>query len=266
MKKILTITLSIIVSIYILICIVLYFVQEKLLFFPDVLAKDYVYEFAHPFEEINYPIGKGKSLNTVLFQSKEKKGIVFYLHGNGGAIDSWGTGAGLYLDNGYDVLYLDYRGYGKSDGKIHSEAQLIADAQLVYDDLKKRYAESDIIMVGTSIGTGMATQVAAKNNPKKLILNSPYASLKQLIQEKYPIVPGFLIKYKLDTKKYITQVKCPIYLFHGSEDELIPVSHSHALKAIKDKIVLTILEGGGHNGLSLRGDFQQKMAAILGEK
>ena len=145
MKKKLTILLSILMGIYLLTCISLYFAQEKLLFFPDVLAKDYVYKFDQPFEELNYPIEKGKSLNAVLFQSKENKGIVFYLHGNGGAIDSWGMGASLFLDNGYDVLYLDYRGYGKSGGNIHSEAQLIADAQQVYDDLKSKYGEVNIM-------------------------------------------------------------------------------------------------------------------------
>ena len=93
---------------------------------------------------------------------------MFFLHGNGGAIHDWGQGAELYTANDYDVFYLDYRGYGKSDGKIMSENQLIADAQIAYNYLKERYLEKGIIVSGTSMGTGIAVQIAAQNKPQKL--------------------------------------------------------------------------------------------------
>lgn len=109
-----------------IICILLYAFQEKLLFFPTKLSADYTFTFRHPFEEKNYQVDGDVKLNTVLFKADSAKGIVLFLHGNGGAIHGWGDGAGVYLESGYDVLYLDYRGYGKSTGRIKSEAQLIS--------------------------------------------------------------------------------------------------------------------------------------------
>ena len=72
---------------------------------------------------------------------------------------------------------LDYRGYGKSGSKISSEAQLHRDMQTVYDYLKKMYPENHIIILGHSMGTGLAARLASKNHPKKLILQAPYYSV-----------------------------------------------------------------------------------------
>lgn len=263
MKKKLIPFLITLASLYLLICILLYAFQEKLLFFPQKLPADYVFSFSHPFEEGDFPTADGTSLNTVLFKSDSAKGVVLFLHGNGGSIAGWGDGAGIYLMNSYDVLYLDYRGYGKSTGKISSEAQLMQDAQQVYDVLKQKYGESKIIISGTSIGTGMAVQLAAKNNPKQLILVSPYASLKQLIGEKVPVVPRFIVKYSLASKNYMKAVKCPISVLHGDNDVVIPHKHALQLKEIDDRTDLTILEGYGHNDLTASGVYRKKIQEIL---
>lgn len=249
MKKNLIFVLLAAVAAYVLSCGLLYAYQEKLLFFPEQLSHDYAYLFPYPFEELSYEVEDGVVLNSVLFTAEDSRGVVYYLHGNGGAINRWGEGADVFLKNGYDVLYLDYRGYGKSGGSIRGEAQLIQDAQLVYNDLKDKYGERSIVLSGTSIGSGIAIQLAAHNNPRKLMLNSPYASLKQLIREKVPIVPGFVIRYKLESLHYLDEVKCPIYIFHGEEDQLIPPAHARALKAAKERIELNVVEGYGHNDL-----------------
>jgi pimeloyl-ACP methyl ester carboxylesterase len=243
----------------------LYAFQEKLLFFPTKLSADYTFTFRHPFEEKNYQINGDVKLNTVLFKADSTKGIVLFLHGNGGAIHGWGDGAGVYLAIGYDVLYLDYRGYGKSTGRITSEAQLISDAQLVYDDLKKKYSESKLIISGTSIGTGIAVQLAAKNNPQQLVLVSPYASLKQLIGEKVPVVPRFIVRYKLASKEYLKDISCPISVLHGDEDLVIPHKHALQLKALDDRIDLTIIEGFGHNDLTISPNYKNKITTILAD-
>lgn len=250
MKKNLIFVLLAVVGAYVLACGLLYAYQEKLLFFPEQLSYDYAYLFPYPFEELSYEVEDGVVLNSVLFTAENSRGVVYYLHGNGGAINRWGEGADVFLKNGYDVLYLDYRGYGKSGGSIRSETQLIQDAQFVYDDLKDRYGESSIVLSGTSMGSGIAVQLAASNNPHKLMLNSPYASLKQLIREKVPIVPAFIVRYKLESLHYLDEVECPIYIFHGEEDQLIPPAHARALKAARENIHLSIIEGYGHNDLT----------------
>ncbi len=250
---------------YIIGCLILYMVQEKLLFHPTVLPTtfDFNQNFSTPFEEVNLTTTDNIVLNNLHFKSDESKGVVLFFHGNGGAIDSWGMGAENYMQKRYDVFYTDYRGYGKSGGKIKSESQLINDAQIAYDFLRKRFNEDQIIISGTSIGTGIASQIAAKNNPAKLILNAPYYSLTSLIQESVPIIPPFLIKYKLNTARFIEKVKCPIYIFHGDSDDLIKPEHAKKLKRKYPQIELNIIEDYGHNDLSLSPILEEKMKAIL---
>jgi pimeloyl-ACP methyl ester carboxylesterase len=244
--KILKIIIPILLGVYLLICTILYFVQEKLLFQNSTLPKSHVFNFNIPLEEINIKTADNIILNSLLFKADSSKGVVLFLHGNGGTIDMWGRGANLYTQNNYDILYLDYRGYGKSGGTISSEKQFVNDAQVAYDYLKGRYPEENIIVSGTSMGTGLATQIAAKNNPKQLILNAPYSSMKTVIQEKVKIVPGFIVKYPLNTKKHIKEVNCPITIFHGTKDVVIPHHHSLKLKESNAKAVLHTLDGYGH--------------------
>ncbi len=259
MKK----AILLIFGIYVVICILLYFIQEKLLFHPTQLSKDYKFNFTDEFEELNLKTNDGIMLNAVHFKSKEKIGIVLFLHGNGGAIDTWGHTSKIFTNNGYDVLYLDYRSYGKSEGKIISELQLINDAQLAYDYLKNQFDENNIIISGTSMGTGMAAILASQNTPQKLILHAPYSNLSKLIIETVKIVPKPIIKYKFETEKHLATVKCPIYAFHGDQDRVIPVHHAMNLKALYDDIDLTILKGYEHNNITNSKVYLEKIREIL---
>ncbi|MDW3646904.1 MAG: alpha/beta fold hydrolase [Bacteroidia bacterium] len=254
-----------ILFLYLAICAIMYVFQERLLFFPEKLAKNYDFHgtYYSDFEELFIPVEEGISINGLLFKSPEDKGLVFFLHGNAGALNSWGTGADLYLDQGYDVFYLDYRGYGKSEGEIKSEKQFVEDAQKAYDLMKERYAEDQIILSGTSIGSGIATQLAARNHPKYLVLTSPYQGLQELIQEKYPFIPSFLIKYKLQSHSYLSQINCPISIFHGKQDKLIPSRHGEKLAALDKKVELHIIDGYGHNDLLISPEYQREMQGIL---
>ncbi|MGD1840693.1 MAG: alpha/beta hydrolase [Thermonemataceae bacterium] len=263
MKSKVFILLIILVAIYGLILLVLFVWQEKLLFFPTKLPASYTFQFEEDFEEISIQVEKEIHLNALLFKAIQSKGVILFLHGNAGAINTWGFGAPLYLQHQYDVLYVDYRGYGKSEGNIQSEQQLISDIQKVYDRLKERYSENTIIVSGTSIGTGIATQIAAANHPKLLLLNAPYYSLKKLIQEKTKVLPSFIIRYSLATHQYINKVECPIYLFHGQSDQLIPVHHAKELKQKAEQINLIVLEGTGHNDIPANSLYQEKMGEIL---
>ena len=253
----------ILAGLYLVVCVILYFLQEKLLFHPTKLPPDYKFHYDIPFEEINLTTTDNIKLNLLHFKSTDAKGAVLFLHGNGGAIHDWGQGAGLYVQNNYDVLYLDYREYGKSGGKIKSESQLVSDAQLAYDYLREYFPENQIIVSGTSMGTGMATQVAAQNSPAKLLLNSPYFSLKSLVREKVKIIPNTIIKYKFDTAFHLEKVKCPIVIFHGNVDTLIPIKHSQKLKAKYPEIELNTLNNSAHNDITLHRNYIKRMNEIL---
>src|ERR1700712_5680976 len=129
--------IKIILVFYILLCILLYFIQERLIFFPQKLTSSYKFQFDENFEELFFTSEDNVSLHGILFKADSSKGLIFYLHGNAGSMQSWGQIAKTYTDLHYDLFMLDYRGYGKSEGRISSEKQFYNDAQFVYDSLKK---------------------------------------------------------------------------------------------------------------------------------
>ncbi len=238
--------------------------QEKLIFFPQKLDKNYQFSFDQKFEEINIRTIDGISLNGLLFKADSSKGLIFYLHGNAGSLSSWGEVARTYTDLNYDVFILDYRGYGKSEGSISGQGQLFQDMQTVYDELANKYNEDSIIVLGYSIGAGLASKIASTNKPKLLILQAPFYSLTDMMRHTFPIIPTFILKYKLKTNEFIKNCKMPIVIFHGNQDEVIYYGSSLKLKELfKEKDTLITLNGQGHNGMSDNRDYIVEIQKIL---
>ncbi len=264
MKELIFNIVKIIAGLYALICVLLFFFQEKLIFFPEKLEKDFNFNFDQEFEEINIRTKDNKLLNNILFKADHSKGVIFYLHGNAGALNSWGSAAKTYTDLNYDVFMLDYRGYGKSEGKISSQKQIFQDIQTVYDVLKTKYPEDQIILLGYSIGSGLAAKVASENHPKLLILQAPYYSLTDLVKHTFLIIPTFLLNYKFETHKYLQACKMPVVVFHGKEDEVIYYGSALKLKeASKDQITLIPLMGQGHNGMTENPEYKLELTKVL---
>lgn len=265
MRKALIIVLTLILGVYVLVCLLLYANQESIIFLPGKLPSDYKFEFNQEFEEKSIRTEDGKVLNAVLFKANTSKGVIFYLHGNAGSIDSWGWVAQTYTNLNYDVFMLDYRGYGKSDGKIESEEQLFGDIQTAYNVLKKSYNEKDIVVLGYSVGTGLAAKVAADNNPNLLILQAPYYSLVDEMHQRFPFVPGFILKYKFQTHENLHRCNMPVIIFHGDQDEVISYRASQKLQQeFKPADQLITLPGQGHNGMTDSPAYQAELAKILG--
>ncbi len=263
-RRILRVILGLVV-LNLLFLIFLYFSQDRFYFNPKILDKDYKYSFKESFEEINIPVTKDINLNALLFKTDSiQKGVILYFHGNAGAIHDWGKRAPLYTENGYDVLFVDYRGYGKSDGFYSEEPQLYNDAQKVYDFLKTRYQENQIIVLGFSLGSGFASYTAAHNNPKLLILEAPYYSWESLIHN-ISSVPKFLINYEIPSYQFLAKVTCNIEILHGTKDYLIkPEESSLLLKELyPKKINYTSIEGAGHNGIYITKQYYDELKNIL---
>src|ERR1035437_9292247 len=119
----------------------------------------------------------------------------------------------------------------------------------------KLYSENKIIVLGYSIGTGLAAYLASTNNPKLLILQAPYLSLTDMMQHTFPVIPTFMLKYKFETDKYIKDCKMPIVIFHGDCDEVIYYGSSLKLKEqFKRQDTLITLIGQRHNGMTNNTD------------
>lgn len=229
----------------------LYFLQEKLLFLPTELPQDYQYTFVHYFEEVFLTPEDNVSINAIHFKTVNPKGVILYFHGNAGDLSRWGTISEFFVAKDYDVFIMDYRTYGKSKGKL-SEQAFYNDAQFCYDYVLKSYSEEKITLYGRSLGTGISTFLASQNNPKQLILETPYYSILDVVKQRFPIFPvSSLLKYTFPSNEFIVDVKCPITMFHGTDDGIVPYTSAEKLKVVapKGKATFITIEGGTHNNL-----------------
>ena len=236
---------------YVLLTLLVYNFQDKLIFFPSKMPMNHQYDFCQDFEEFNLTAEDGAVLNAVHIKQDSAKGLVLYFHGNSGNISHLIHVANLTSRKGYEAILVDYRTYGKSTGAL-SEDAIKKDAQLFYDHALKTYEEKDIILYGRSFGTGVAAGLAADNAPYKLILESPFYSAVSLGKHRFPIFPvDWLSSYRFPSDEYVKEINCPIYIFHGDDDSVIPIAQA---KDLYDEIPGTAkkfyeIEGAGHNYL-----------------
>ena len=251
-------------GLYVMALILLYFFQEALLFHPTVLTQDHKFNFFTDFEEVFIPVDKDIKLHGILFKADQSKGLVFYLHGNGGCVEGWGNAAETFTSTGYDLFMLDYRGYGKSGGEIESEGQIVTDVQKAYQFMLEKYDPANVVIAGYSIGTGPAAILASTRPNKMLILQAPYYSLASLVDEKVSLLPDFVKKYEFKTNNHIEKALGPVVIFHGTDDKLIPFDHSQRLiKHCSAKSKLIPLPGEGHNAINDSELFRLELKKVL---
>ncbi len=261
--------LIIVLVVYIVISIALYYLQDYMLFKPEKLPKDFEFYYENQnTKEYNLETRDGAVINGLLFKPKGKsKGIVLYLKGNSKSIKGWGKFAVDFTRHGYNVLMVDYRGFGKSTGR-RSQKAIKRDLQEVYNKIKERTIEDRVILYGRSLGSGFAAKLASMNNPKMLILDAPYYSLTKVTARYAPFMPlSLLIKYPLPTYKWLKYVKCPIHIIHGTNDNLIPYKTSVKLSQVNPKLTkLHSVIGGGHKNLNNFESYHKMIHEILNSK
>jgi pimeloyl-ACP methyl ester carboxylesterase len=249
--------------------LILFFVQERLIFLPEPLSPDYRFDFRSKFEE-RFVDSDGLKIDSLLFTSPGAKSLLLFFHGNAGSLSSWGDIATEFVrQTQADVWIMDYPGYGKSEGKISSEAQLHRLAKAFYVQAAKEAATKNqkLVIYGRSIGSGIAARVASENPVGGLILETPYYSLASLAQNLLPWVPGFLIRYQLPLHSWLSSVRAPILILHGDRDTTIPIAQSKRLAtenlAHAQGFEFRIFPGLGHNDLSTSSEYWESIKTFL---
>lgn len=250
---------------YLFITAFMFLLQEKLIFLPTQLPQDYVYNFERPYEEFFIETEDGARLNALRFKVNNPKGIVLYYHGNAGDLSRWGEITSFFLQFEYEVLVMDYRTYGKSTGTL-GEAELYKDAGLFYNKAAEWFPENQIVVYGRSLGSTFATHVASENNPKQLILESPFLSLEAVAKKRYwflPIKP--MLKYKFPTSEKIKDIQSPITIFHGVNDRVVPYENGEMLQKIPSKTICTLVTvpKGSHNDLINFKEYREEIVALF---
>lgn len=236
--------------------------QESLLFHPEPLPPETPLATQPDLHEDFVPV-PGARLSVLELRLPSPRGVVFFLHGNAGNLQSWFVNTDFYRRAGFDLVMPDYRGFGKSSGRIESEAQLHADVMAVWRSIAPRYVGKRIVIYGRSLGTGLAAELAAAVQPDLTLLVSPYASIEGLARERFPWLPPQAVRYPLRTDQAIQRLRGPLLLVHGDHDEVIPFTESLKLKALAPQARLARIEGGGHNDLQQLPAYQQTVRDAL---
>jgi uncharacterized protein len=256
---------GIVVLIYFVVGIILFFIQDRIIFHPKALPQDYVFKFNQPFKEINLTVEENHNLNIVQFFTKEKpKGLVLFFHGNMTNIERYTPLAPHFTKNDYEVWMIDYPGYGKTTGK-RTEQRMYSDALQFYKMAKQKFSPENIIIYGKSLGTGVASYLASEKKCKKVILETPYYSMRSMARTYAPLYPAALIKYYFPVNEYLKKVNVPITIFHGTMDEVIPYKQSKKIKEELPKIELITVPEAFHNNLYKFPLVIQKMDSLLAE-
>ena len=221
--KYLYFTLSSIIIAYIVVIIFVYFYQRNLLYHPsennyqnDTIQFNYEEIFIKVNDEIKL---KSWIINKDL---KNFKTLVFF-HGNAGDLSNR-----IYKLNELDkldinILLISWRGFSGNEG-YPTEKNLYEDAEAAIKWLnKKKVSNSQIILYGESLGTGVAVEIASKNNFNSIILESPFTSIENSAKIYYPYLPvKFLLKDRYDSISKIKKINSPILVMHGRKDDIVP--------------------------------------------
>jgi uncharacterized protein len=259
--------IKITVAIYCIGGIVLWQLQDYLLFHPKPLAANEQYQIATPHRELLLPVTETDKLSVMQFfpaDTTNTKGVVIYYHGNRENINRYARYATNFTKHGYEVWMHDYPGFGKTTGK-RTEERFYSDAEIIYQMAAKKYAADSIIIYGRSLGTGVASYIASHYACRRLILETPYYSIPQLAFAHFPIYPTErMVRFQLPVYQYLQQVKVPVTIFHGTNDEVIPYRHSTRLKQfLKSNDEYITIEKGKHNNLNDFELFHTKLDSLL---
>ena len=244
------------------------FIEYASVFYPvHPLAADPA-DIGLPFEDVYLTAADGVRIHGWLVKSQEAKTTLIYLHGNAGNIGDRVGKIGLFHQINLNVLIIDYRGYGKSQGRP-SEKGIYADAAAAYDYLKSRpdLKDQNIVVYGSSIGGAVAVDLALKKEIEGLIVDSSFTSAADMAKTIYPFLPAFLLKTKLDSIHKIGKVSAPKLFLHSPEDEIVPYALGRKLygAAPQPKQFFEII--GGHNDGHLHDEdkIQNGIAKFLKE-
>lgn len=191
----------------------------------------------------------GETLQVWYAASRPERPVILYLHGNGGEISGRSERFAAYQAGDFGVLFVSYRGYGASTGKP-SEQGLVKDARAAYDWLIAQGVNSAAIMlVGESLGSGVAVQLAAERRVGAVALEAPYYSAADIAASAYWWLPvHWLMKDRFDSFAYIGKVHAPLLVIHGDEDHVIPIAEGRKLFAKANEPKQMVVVPGGTHG------------------
>lgn len=225
-------------------------IERSFIYFPDRQLIGDPADYGLPFDDVSFTADDGVQLHG-WFVPGDGDVTWLWFHGNAGNISHRLENLRLLHDElGAAVFLFDYRGYGRSGGTPSEEGTYRdAEAALAYVLSRPDVDAQRIVYFGRSLGAGIAVELATRRPPFALILESPVPSIADLAKHHYPFLPvGALLQTKYDSVPKIEDVRAPLLVLHGDQDEIVPFEGGRKLfeAAAEPKRFYTI-RGAGHN-------------------
>lgn len=200
------------------------------------------------FDDVRIETGDGLKLRAFYRPAKPGLPTLLFFHGNGSDLEGSIYATRFLVAQGYGVLLPEYRGYGGNPGSP-SEQGLYRDGEASLAWLvAKGIAADRIVVIGNSLGSGPATDIAARHRIGGLVLVSGFASLVRVAGEQYPFAPtNLLLLDRYNNVGKFPAISCPILLLQGTADRLVPLAHARVLAGANPSAKLELVPGVGHD-------------------
>ena len=243
LETLLRIALIVLVA-YVGVCLLLYLVQDRLIFFPQPLQREPVGPHVHP-ATVERP---DATLRGWVVNGQSNGPLLFYFQGNAEEVS---TLAGRFADLDAVTVLMNYRGYGESGGKP-TTATVVDDAVAIVANMRARFgADRPVVLFGRSLGSGVAALTARGGGIDGVILMSPYRSLEHIARRRYPFAPvGWMLRQNIDTTLAIDALPQPVLVLYAARDRVVPTSESRALLGLL-KSAPEVVEFVGPHGIAL---------------
>jgi len=239
----------VVVGVYVVLCVALYLLQSRLVYYPSRDIDTTPGQLHLPFEEVFLTASDGVRIHAWYVPAERACGTVLFCHGNGGNISHRLDTIWTLHQLGTNVLIFDYRGYGRSEGHPTEEGTYL-DAEAAWKHLREQRGEpaGRIVIHGRSLGGAVAAYLARAHTPAGVVLESTFSSLPDMGAKVYPMFPVRLLsRFRYATAEYVTAVKCPVLVVHSPEDDIIPFAQGRAVFAAAAEPKRFVQIRGSHN-------------------
>ena len=241
--RLLTIVLAASAGLYLIVLVAVFAFQRSLIY-P---APAQIAPLPAGYQEVELRTADGLTLKAAYRAAANEKPTVVFFHGNGDSWDGGSVATAQYAAKGYGVLMPEYRGYGGNPGSPN-EAGLYADGRAALAFLKAHHVGEDkIVLIGNSLGSGVATQMAMEIRPAALVLISAFTALPDVAASHYPWLPDrLLVRDRYDNTDKIGRVEAPALILHGEKDQIVPFDNAGKLKSAARNAKLIPFADAGH--------------------
>ncbi len=245
-----------------------YFFQARLVYFPGIGFGGAVpSDIGLDYEDVEFETADSLRLHGWYIAADQARGVVLFFHGNAGNISHRLDSIKFFHELGFSVFIIDYRGYGKSEGKT-DEQGTYRDAEAAWRHLvEDRGIDPGMIVIfGRSLGASIAAWLASRTNPAALIIESAFTSAPDLGRYHYWFLPvRALARIHYDTRSYVEQVSAPTLVVHSVDDEIVPFAHGKKLFAsAREPKAFVELQGGHNDGFFVsRADYIKALGEFL---